>query len=354
MVQTAESSDQAVRGHDGKGRFIRIVEVSARDGLQNLPLPVVGTDTKAEMIKKLLDTGLKNVEVGSLVRPDRVPQMADTPSLLPLLPPASAYESSPEDARYPADSGVAHYPVLIPNMRGLDSLLALEQDRQHKGQERLTDEIAVFVSSTEAFSKANNGASVDKVLSALPAVVQKAREHGYRIRGYVSCVMSDPYSGKTDPQVVVPVVQRLVDMGCYEISLGDTTGEGNPEAWRLLWRSLQGAGVPMDRIAAHCHDTFSLALPSILALLPLGLRTVDSSLAGLGGCPYSPGATGNVATEDVVYALHALGYETGVNLDKLVEAGAWVSHTLGVRNESRVGRAMWARRMKREKEAVGQ
>ncbi|RXK42594.1 hydroxymethylglutaryl-CoA lyase [Tremella mesenterica] len=350
MVHAAQHGTGHDLGHAGNGRYIRIVEVSPRDGLQNLPPPAVSTEIKRELIERLLLAGLKNVEVGSFVRPDRVPQMSNTATLLPTLPSPSSHHTHLKDVRIPDDAGIVHYPVLIPNKRGLDTLLSLEAHARENHRERLTDEIAMFVSATEEFSRANNGASVEKVLASLPSVVEKALANGYRVRGYVSCVMSDPYAGKTDPRVVVPVVRRLLNLGCYEVSLGDTTGEGNPEAWRVLWRTLQSAGVPMHQIAAHCHDTFSMALPSILALLPLGLRTIDSSLAGLGGCPYSPGATGNVPTEDVVYALHEMGYQTGVDLDKLVEAGNWVSEVLGVRNESRVGRAMWARRRKKDGE----
>ncbi|WOO85739.1 3-hydroxymethyl-3-methylglutaryl-CoA lyase, cytoplasmic [Vanrija pseudolonga] len=300
-----------------------IVEVSARDGLQNLKPPAVPTAVKKELVERLLDTGLKVIEVGSFVRPDRVPQMADTPTLLPGLP--SLRSEDPE----------VHYPVLVPNMRGLQSLLELEAASKASDPNvgPLTNEIAVFVSATEPFSKANNNASVDKVLSGLPAVIDKALERGYRVRGYVSCVMTDP----------------LLDMGCYEVSLGDTTGEGNPEAWKTLWEALLKEDIPTSRLAAHCHDTFSMALPSILALLPLGLRIVDSSLAGLGGCPYSPGATGNVATEDVVYALHKLGYNTGVDLEKLVKSGNWLTKTIGISNESKVGRAIGARLALKEK-----
>ncbi|BEI81982.1 hypothetical protein CcaverHIS002_0211420 [Cutaneotrichosporon cavernicola] len=275
------------------------------------------SDKFVRIVERLLDSGLKTIEVGSFVRADRVPQMADTPQLLPQLPSL-------------AKAGL------------------LELD---KGQERLTNEIAVFVSATEPFSKANNNASVDKVLSGLPAVIDQAKGK-YRVRGYVSCVMTDPYAGPTDPKDVVKVARKLLDMGCYEVSLGDTTGEGNPEAWKKLWQALIDEGIPVEKMAAHCHDTFAMAVPSILALLPMGLRIVDSSLAGLGGCPYSPGATGNVATEDVVYALHKLGYQTGVDLDKLVEDGNWLCSTIGIRNESKVGRALGARQaLKKKKEA---
>jgi hydroxymethylglutaryl-CoA lyase len=274
--------------------------------------------------------------------------MADTPALLPQLPAVLSSATAPL-----TEKDAVFYPVLVPNMRGLDNLLSLEKQHQSSGRRsRLTNEIAIFVAASEAFSQANTNASIEKVLSALPAVIAKAKEHGYRVRGYVSCVMACPYAGKIPPSSVVPVVKRLVDMGVYEVSLGDTTGEGNPEDWRLLWDALERAGLPTQAMAAHCHDTFATALASILSLLPRGLHSIDSSLAGLGGCPYSPGATGNVPTEDVVYALHQQGYTTGIDLNKLVEAGQWLCETLGVRNESRVGRAMWARRkVREEKEA---
>ncbi|EKC99218.1 hypothetical protein A1Q2_06418 [Trichosporon asahii var. asahii CBS 8904] len=323
--------------------FVRIVEVAPRDGLQNIPPPAIPTAVKKELVERLLNCGLRTVEVGSFVRPDRVPQMADTPQLLPSLPSLNAkVEGEP-----------IHYPVLVPNMRGLEGLLALEEKEQSsRSGVPLTNEVAVFVSATEPFSMANNNATVEKVLSGLPNVIEKATANGYRVRGYVSCVMTDPYAGPTAPEDVVKVAQRLLDMGCYEVSLGDTTGEGNPKAWVSLWQALIDAGVPVEKMAAHCHDTFSMALPSILALLPLGLRIVDSSLAGLGGCPYSPGATGNVATEDVVYALHKLGFQTGVDLDKLVESGNWLSETIKVKNESKVGRAIGARQALRKAKAA--
>ncbi|WVQ85735.1 hypothetical protein IAT38_007902 [Cryptococcus sp. DSM 104549] len=356
----------------GQGRYVRIVEVSPRDGLQNLKGGAVPTNVKKELVERLLEAGVRNVEVGSFVRGDWVPQMADTPKLLPLLPPftgralrpptpASRSESpfsgrpaSPSITsltgdRLPPDAEDVHYPVLVPNMRGLENLIKLQEEWREKGLPALTDEIAVFVSATEAFSQANNHAPISKVLNALPAVIAKAKSHNLRVRGYVSCVITCPYSGPTKPEQAISVAERLLEMGCYEVSMGDTTGEGDPESWRVLWEKMRDRGVDMELVAAHCHDTFSLALSSILSLVPLGLRTIDSSLAGLGGCPYSPGATGNVPTEDVVYALHKMGYETGIDLDRLVESGNWLAETLGVRNESRVGRAIWARRVHREK-----
>nr|ODN93155.1 hydroxymethylglutaryl-CoA lyase [Cryptococcus depauperatus CBS 7841] len=354
----------------GRGQYIRIVEVSPRDGLQNLKGKLVPTHVKKELVERLLNAGVRNIEVGSFVRGDWVPQMADTPKLLPLLPPYSASYTPPSPTlrsespfsgrpstptitphtveRLPREANNVHYPVLVPNMKGLDNLLKLQEEWKGKGLGNLSDEIAVFVSATEAFSQANNHASVEKVLSSLPAVINKARSYSLRVRGYVSCVITDPYTGPTSPDEAVDVAERLLNMGCYEVSMGDTTGEGDPASWGILWKRMKERGIDMNKVAAHCHDTFSLALPSILSLVPLGLATIDSSLAGLGGCPYSPGATGNVPTEDVVYALHKMGYETGIDLDKLVEAGEWIAQSLGVRNESRVGRALAARRRARE------
>ncbi|WWC60645.1 uncharacterized protein I303_103219 [Kwoniella dejecticola CBS 10117] len=358
---------------EAKGRFIRIVEVSARDGLQNLPGPPVPTDLKRELVERLLEAGVRNIEVGSFVRGDWIPQMADTPKLLPLLPaltgqsmslpsPPNSRPSTPESpipgfgesslkhiidkTNIPSSATQVHFPVLVPNMRGLENLIRLQEEHAANGGGRLTDEVAVFVSATEAFSQANNHAPLSKILGALPPVISKARSLGYRVRGYVSCVITCPYSGPTRPEDVVNVATRLLDMGCYEISLGDTTGEGDPESWQRVWTECENRGIDMTRVA--CHDTFSLALSSLISLLPYNLSSIDSSLAGLGGCPYSPGATGNVPTEDVVYALHKLGYETGIDLDKLVETGNWLCEKLGRRNESRVGRAIWARRVRRE------
>ena len=378
---------------------LSIVEVSPRDGLQNLPGTLVPTETKRRLITKLLDAGVRTIEVGSFVRKDRVPQMADSAQLLPTLPrpdevppPRAPGQADPlsgipeTSGRIPPQAGRASYPVLIPNLKGFEALMALEEaesTKQGGRSKRLTRDVAVFVSATEvshqlrlahgppgtksrteadalvgerakdstdsqAFSKANNNASIDKVLQGIADVVANAKLQDLNVRGYVSCVMSDPYSGPTAPDEVVRVTQRLFDLGCDEVSLGDTTGEGNPTQWVKLWHALSNAGVDMDRIAAHCHDTFAMSLPSITALLPLGLRTIDTSVAGLGGCPYSPGATGNVPTEDVVYALHKMGYETGIDLEKLVDVGAWLSREVGVNNESRVGRAIYARKKARE------
>ncbi|WRT65998.1 uncharacterized protein IL334_002949 [Kwoniella shivajii] len=374
------SKELQTSAKEGRGRFIRIVEVSARDGLQNLPGEPVSTELKRELVERLLGAGMRNIEVGSFVRGDWVPQMADTAKLLPLLPPltgqsiplpspASSRSSSPalsdngagigpsslkhiiDNTIIPFSAGQVHFPVLVPNMKGLENLIKLQENHSLNGGGKLTDEVAVFVSATEAFSQANNHAPLSKILSSLPPVIDKARSLGYRVRGYVSCVITCPYSGPTPPEDVVDVAIKLLSMGCYEISLGDTTGEGDPESWGRVWRECEQRGVDMTKVA--CHDTFSLALSSIISLLPHNLSSVDSSLAGLGGCPYSPGATGNVPTEDVVYALHKLGYETGIDLDTLVEVGNWLSSKLGRRNESRVGRAIWARRLSRENKEKG-
>ncbi|TYJ55739.1 hypothetical protein B9479_003515 [Cryptococcus floricola] len=339
------------------GRFIRIVEVSPRDGLQNLKGKVVPTEIKKELVEKLLWAGVRCVEVGSFVRGDWVPQMADTPKLLPLLPaytnpPPPPDPSSPSLTHHipiPPSAQSIHYPVLVPNMKGLDNLLHLQSSSQASGGGALTDEIAVFVSASEPFSQANNHSSISSVLSSLPPLIARAKENNLRVRGYVSCVITCPFSGPTDVEQVVDVAERLLNMGCYEVSMGDTTGEGDVEGWGRLWKVMKRRGLDMSKVAAHCHDTFALALPSLLSLLPAGLQTIDASLSGLGGCPYSPGATGNIPTEDVVYALHKAGYETGVDLDRLVQVGRWLCGVLGVEGESRVGRGIAGRREGRER-----
>ncbi|WVQ71305.1 hypothetical protein IAR50_000832 [Cryptococcus sp. DSM 104548] len=333
-------------------RFIRIVEVSPRDGLQNFKGKIVPTEVKKELVERLLWAGVRCVEVGSFVRGDWVPQMADTPKLLPLLPSYSSPPPLPSNISIPIppEAQPIHYPVLVPNMKGLDNLLQLQASSLASGKGPLTDEIAIFISASEPFSQANNHTSISSLLSTLPPLITKAKSHNLRVRGYVSCVITCPFSGPVDVEQVVDVAERLVNMGCYEVSLGDTTGEGDVESWGRLWKVMRRRGVDMDKIAAHCHDTFALALPSLLSLLPQGLTTIDTSLSGLGGCPFSPGATGNVPTEDVVYALHRAGYETGIDLDRLVDVGRWVCGILGVRGESRVGRAVGGRREGRERE----
>ncbi|KAG9091234.1 hypothetical protein FRC06_000652 [Ceratobasidium sp. 370] len=237
-----------------------------------------------------------------------------------------------------------HYPVLVPNMKGLDTLLTL-LSQHSSASPPLTDEIAVFTAASDAFNKANTNSTVAESLVRLAPVVQRALENGLRVRGYVSTVISCPYDGETDPKRVRDVARELVQMGCYEVSLGDTVGTGTPATMTAMLNEVV-KDVPVGLIAAHNHDTFGMGISNVIAAVEAGVRTVDSSVAGLGGCPYSPGATGNVATEDVVHALHGCGYTTGIDLSALVRVGAWISNELKRDNSSRAGKAYLAREIR--------
>ncbi|EJD52019.1 aldolase [Auricularia subglabra TFB-10046 SS5] len=300
-------------------RRVRIVEVGPRDGLQN-EKAVVSADVKVQLINRLQDAGLTTIEAGSFVSPKWVPQMASTDDVL---------------RRIERRTGTK-FPVLVPNLKGLTNLLDLQRDAQ------LTDEIAVFTAPSESFSKANTNCSVAESLERLSAVVEAARDQGLRVRGYVSTVITCPYEGRIEPTAVRDVAQALLDMGCYEVSLGDTTGAGTPASVSQMLESVT-AHVPVAQLAAHWHDTCGTAIANVMTALAAGIRVIDSSVAGLGGCPYSPGATGNVATEDVVHVLHGDGWETGINMGKLAATGDWISRQLGRPNESRAGRAFLAK-----------
>ena len=293
---------------------VRIVEVGPRDGLQNEP-QTVPTDVKVELIRLLGEAGLTVIESGSFVSPKWVPQMADTAEVL---------------ARLPRRDGVS-YPVLVPNMKGFEAAVAAG-----------SREIAVFGAASESFSRRNINCSIEESLGRFAPVVEKALAAGLRVRGYVSCVLGCPYEGEVAAEAVARVAARLLAMGCYEISLGDTIGTGTPlKARRLVERV--ASEVPLERIAVHFHDTYGQALANILACLELGVSVVDSAVAGLGGCPYARGATGNVATEDVVYMLEGMGIETGIDLQALAEAGRSISRRLNREPASKVARAMAAR-----------
>lgn len=294
---------------------VRVVEVGPRDGLQNEPA-AVPVEAKVALIEALADAGLTGIEAGGFVSPKWVPQMADTAEVL---------------ARLRPRPGVA-YPVLVPNLQGLDRALACG-----------VREIAVFGAASESFSRRNINCSIEESLGRFVPVAEKARAAGVRVRGYISCVLGCPFEGEVSPDAVARVAAGLFAMGCYEVSLGDTIGTGTPLAARRLVERV-AAEVPIERIALHFHDTYGQALANILACLDLGVSVVDSAVAGLGGCPYAPGATGNVATEDVVYMLDGMGIETGVDLPALAEAGRAVSRHLGREPASKVARAMAARR----------
>jgi len=289
---------------------VRIVEVGARDGLQN-EKSILPAATKVELIDRLGDTGLDTIEATSFVSPKWVPQLADAAEVY------AAIRKQP---------GV-RYPVLVPNLQGYERARAVG----------VTD-IAVFSAASEAFNRKNINASIDESIERFMPVMERARADGVSVRGYVSTVLGCPYQGDVPIADVVRVARRLHELGCYEVSLGDTIGIGTPAKARAMLAAVAGE-VPMAALAVHFHDTRGQALANLLACLELGVAVVDSSVSGAGGCPYARGATGNVASEDVVYMLHGMGIATGVDLDKLIETGRWLSTQLARDNGSKVGKA---------------
>jgi isopropylmalate/homocitrate/citramalate synthase len=296
-------------------RSVRIVEVGPRDGLQN-EAAIVPLDAKVALIEALVEAGLETVESGSFVSPKWVPQMADTAEVL---------------TRITRRPGVA-YPVLVPNLKGLEGALAAG-----------VDEIAVFGAASESFSQKNINCSIAESLERFRPVVVAALAKGIRVRGYVSCVLGCPYEGEIAPTAVAAVAKALFDMGCYEISLGDTIGVGTPLKAKAMVEAV-AALVPVEKLAVHFHDTWGQALANILACLELGVAVVDSAVAGLGGCPYAKGATGNVATEDVVYMLDGMGIRTGVDLARLAAAGRAITAVIGKAPASKVAQVLAKRR----------
>ena len=292
-------------------RHVRIVEVGPRDGLQN-EKAMVSTADKIELIDRLSATGLQSIEATSFVSPRWVPQLAD------------ATEVFTGITRRPG----VHYPVLVPNEKGYERARAAG-----------VEEIAVFTAASEAFNQRNINASIDESLQRFAPVLERARGDGVRVRGYVSTVLGCPYQGEVPLADVVRVARQLHGMGCYEISLGDTIGVGTPGKARAMLQAVAGE-VPLNALAVHFHDTYGQALANLLACLEVGVSVVDASVAGTGGCPYATGASGNVATEDVVYMLHGLGIETGVDLARLADTGRWLAGRLGRETGSRVGRAL--------------
>ena len=293
---------------------VSIVEVGPRDGLQNEAEPIA-TAAKLELIDRLGAAGLKRIEAASFVSPKWVPQMADHREVMTGI------------RRRP---GVI-YSALTPNLKGLEAAL-----------ECGVEEVAVFAAASEAFSQKNINCSIAESLERFAPVIERARESNVRVRGYVSCVLGCPYEGKVAPARVAEVSKALYEMGCYEISLGDTIGVGTPlKAKRLL--DAVSRDIPRDKLAAHFHDTYGQALANLYAVLEEGIGVIDSAVAGLGGCPYAKGATGNVPTEDVIYLLNGLGIDSGVDLDTLAETGVWITQTIGKPNRSKVGVALAAK-----------
>ena len=290
---------------------VKMVEVGPRDGLQNEARPVPA-EIKIRLIEMLADAGLTAIEAGAFVSPKWVPQMADTAKVLEGL-----YRRS----------GVS-YPVLVPNMTGFEAAAAAG-----------VREIAVFGAASESFSRRNINCSIEESFQRFAPVVEAAKAEGMKVRGYVSCVLGCPYEGEIAPKAVASVSSRLLQMGAYEISLGDTIGVGTPAKAQAMLRAVAEV-VPVERMAVHFHDTYGQALANLLASLELGVAVVDSSVSGLGGCPYAKGASGNVASEDVLYLLNGLGVATGVDLQKLAEAGRFISGHLGRDSGSKVARAL--------------
>ncbi|QQM43177.1 hydroxymethylglutaryl-CoA lyase [Streptomyces liliifuscus] len=300
---------------EGLPARVRIHEVGARDGLQN-EKATVPTETKAEFVRRLADAGLGTIEATSFVHPKWVPQLADAEQLFPLV-------------RDLGDLSGTALPVLVPNERGLDRALALGATR-----------IAVFASATESFAKANLNRTVDEALAMFEPVVRRAKDQDAHVRGYLSMCFGDPWEGPVPVPQVVRVCRALLDMGCDELSLGDTIGVATPGHVRALLTALNRQGVATASIGVHFHDTYGQALSNTLAALQHGVTTVDASAGGLGGCPYAKSATGNLATEDLVWMLTGLGIDTGVDLDRLTATSVWMAEQLGRPSPSRTVRAL--------------
>ncbi|KAM0729145.1 3-hydroxy-3-methylglutaryl-CoA lyase, cytoplasmic [Formica fusca] len=298
------------------GDFVKVVEVAPRDGLQN-ERKVVPTEIKVDFIDRLSTTGLRSIEVTSFVSPKWIPQMADNAQVFRQI-----------EKRH----GIS-YPVLVPNLKGLENAIAVG-----------VKEIAVFGAASEAFSKANTNCSIEESVKNFKVVIEEAKKHDIRIRGYVSCIVDCPYEGEIKPAITAHLASTMLDCGCYEVSLGDTIGTGLPKKIERVLNELRHvAWNNMSYYALHCHDTYGQALVNIYTGLENGIRVFDSSVAGLGGCPYAAGASGNVATEDLLYFLQGQGLETGIDLNEMVEIGDFISKQLGRTNQSKTGMAMLAK-----------
>ena len=289
---------------------VRIVEVGPRDGLQN-EKTIIPTAIKIELIDRLSNTGLRSIEATSFVSPKWVPQLADAADVF---------------AGITRRPGI-HYPVLVPNEQGYERARAAG-----------ADEVAVFTAASEAFNRKNINASVDESIERFMPILERARIDGVKVRGYVSTVLGCPYQGDVPVADVVRIARRMHELGCYEISLGDTIGIGTPTKARAMLHAVAGE-MPIDALAVHFHDTRGQALANILACLEEGITVVDSAVSGTGGCPYANGATGNIASEDLVYMLEGIGISTGIDLARLIETGMWLSRQLGRETSSKVARA---------------
>lgn len=302
--------------------FVKIVEVGPRDGLQN-EKKILPSSTKIELINRLSQTGLKTIEATSFVSPKWIPQMQDNITVFKNINKTSSI----------------NYPVLVPNLKGLDAALGVE-----------AKEIAIFGAASETFSQKNINCSIDKSIARFQEVIIKALENKMRVRGYISCIAGCPYEGDIEPVTVAKLAMKMLELGCYEISLGDTIGVGTPKKIIQVLNEIKQLTGNLQQFALHCHNTYGQALVNIYASLDYGIRVFDSSVAGLGGCPYADGASGNVATEDLLYLIHGQGLETGIDLHKIIDIGHWISKELQHDNTSKVGVAMLAQQRQRLQE----
>lgn len=298
---------------------VKIVEVGPRDGLQNEKITVTTTE-KIELIHLLADSGLQTIEVGSFVSPKHVPQMADSAQVFLGL----------------NKTDNVQYQFLVPNQKGFE--IALDAG---------VPEIAVFAAASETFSQKNIACSIDESIDRFSAITSNAIKKGIKVRGYISCVLGCPYEGPVKPTTVAQLTQKLLDAGCYEVSLGDTIGVGTPGTTAKMLDCLLEQNIQASSVAMHCHNTYGQAIGNIIVALQYGISTVDASVSGLGGCPFAPGASGNVSTEDVVYMLDGYGIEHGVELRKLIKAGSYISSILQRESQSQVARAI-ANKMKNQ------
>jgi len=295
---------------------VEIIEMGPRDGLQN-EKNILSADLRVELIERLAKAGLKKIEAGSFVSPKWVPQMAGTDLVLDKL------NASPVKK----ETGV-QYAVLTPNLKGLEGAI------QHRA-----DEVAIFGAASESFTQKNINCSIDESLHRFEAIMAQAQQLNLPVRGYVSTIIGCPYEGDIDPEKVARVAKTLFEMGCYEISLGDTIGVGTPVKFKRMLDAVMRE-VPVDKLAVHCHNTYGQALVNIYTSLEYGINKIDAAVAGLGGCPYAKGASGNIATEDVLFMLNGMNIETGIDLDEVINIGNWICEKLDRENQSKVGLAI--------------